>query len=340
MDNDEILVRLKQAQKSRRLGHDAYAKEDLQEAGRHFLAAYETDIESQRLLGDTPLVLHALATDLMGLGRSLRGTSGEEICCREIHALNQRRQEILGDTPEVLKALASNLLYLGDLVKDGGDLVEAERCYRERQALNLRRQKTLGDTHDEVLGDLAIDLERLGDLAWDQGELAEAKRYYFVNTRHLISMPRHDLQWPAKCMRTGHRLALLAANQPIHLPEVLLRLALLSEALVEYLDLQSAEVPEHAQAPFAKFHANFLELTVQQAPEHTPVTLLALQRRELAALVVDELENRLQNHHEGTPRRRFLAVHTELRRLASGLQLIPGDGDNGLPRSTSGHLPE
>lgn len=152
MDETEIVAQLKQAQNSRRLGHDAYTKGHLKEAERHFLTAYETDVENQRMLGETPLVLHALATDLMGLRLTLRGTSEEEACCRMIHTLNQRRQEILGDTPKVLRALASSLLRLGDLVKDGGDLVEAERCYRERQAFNLRRQKMPGEKHDEVLG--------------------------------------------------------------------------------------------------------------------------------------------------------------------------------------------
>lgn len=144
-------------------------------------------------------------------------------------------------------------------------------------------------------------------------------------------MPKHDVQWAAKCMCTGQRLVSLATNQPTYLPEVLPRLELLSETTVECLDLQSAEAFEHAQAPFAKFHADYLELALQQAPEHIPVLLFALQRRELAALVVDELEDRAANRPEGTQHRRFHAVRIELRRLAQGLQVIPGDRDNGLP---------
>lgn len=301
MDKAAILAQLKQAQNSRRLGHAAYTKGRLKEAERHFQTAYETDLENQRMLGDTPLVFHALTTDLMGLRLSLRGTSEEEACCRELHALNQRRREILGDTPEVLKALASNLLRLGDLVKDGGDLVESERCYRERQTFNLRRREILGDEKDEVLGDLAIDLERLGDLAWDRGNVAEAKRYYFVNTKNLINMPKQDAQWLVQCMCTGQRLVSLATNQPTYLPEVLPRLEILSEAFLGCLALPSAEVFEDAQAPFAQLYADYLELALQQAPEHIPVILSALQRRELAALVADELENREENHPRGHP---------------------------------------
>jgi len=328
MDNDEIVAQLKQAQEFRRQGRDAYTQDHLKEAGKHFLTAYQIDLENQQALGDTPLVLLALAADLMGLRLSLRGTSEEEFYCRKLHTLHQLRQEKLGDTPNVLKALSSNLLRLGDIVKERGDMVKAEHCYRERQAINLRRQEILGDKHNEVLGDLAIDLERLGDLAWDQRDLDGAKCYYFVLTKHLINMSTRNFQWSAKCMCSGHRLVLLATNQPAHLPEVLPRLALLSEVFVEYLDLLPTEVFEQSKSSFANFHADYLELAMQQAPEYIPVILSALQSRKLAALVFDELKSRAENHPESAPQRRLHQVQMELRRLAIGLQVVSSDSYN------------
>lgn len=104
MDKDLIVAQMKQAHESRSLGHAAYTQGHLKEAGKHFLTAYEIDFENKQVLGGIPLVLHALATDLMGLRMSLRGTSEEEFLCREIHSLNQRRQELQGDTPQVLSA--------------------------------------------------------------------------------------------------------------------------------------------------------------------------------------------------------------------------------------------
>lgn len=336
MDNDMIVAQLKRAQESRSLGYDAYAQGYMKVAGEHFLRAHEVDIENWQLLGDTPLILQALATDLMGLRMSLRETSGEEeVISRELHSLNMLRREIEGDTPKILGAITSNLLRLADLAKGRGDIVEAEQYYRERQALNLRRQGMLGDNQIEVLGDLVIDLERLGDLAWEQGDFAEAKRYYFVNAMHLINMPTRNFEWTEYCVCIGQRLILLATAELPYLPEVLTRMSLLSKALVEYLDLELSEVFEHALDSFAKFHSDYLELAVKSAPDRIPVILPALQTPKLATSVMEVFKTRLQDYSEDPLRHRFFTVLIELRRLSQGLEVIEGDRDNELPHSDS-----
>lgn len=325
MDNDMIVARLKQAQASRSLGYEACVQGHLKAAEKHFLRAYEVDIENRQLLGDTPLILQMLATDLMGLRMSRRRTSAEEPISRELHSLNMLRREKEGDTPKILKDIASNLLRLADLTKDRGDMIEAEQYYRERQALNLRRQEMLGGNHNEVVGDLVIDLERLGDLAWEQEDLAEAKRCYFVNAMHLINMPTRNFEWTEYCVCIGQRLILLATAEPVHLPEVLTRMSLLSKALLEYLDLEASEAFERALDSFANFHSNYLELAVKSAPDRIPVILSALQTRKLSTSVMEVFKARLQDYSGGTLRHRFATVLIELRRLSRGLEIIKRD---------------
>ena len=310
-------------------GELAFEEGDVPEAERCFREAHALNLHCQKKLGDSPNVMISLARDFLNFG-DLAFNEGDvreaERCYREAHALNQRRQKKLGDTPDVMSSLAADYLRLGDLAVEQEKMGEAEHWYRERFALNQRRQKKLGDTPAVTLS-FARDFRFLGGLAQMRGEISEAISHHLTSASFILSCNNTGFGWTRKASLIGHDIANLPLNQYGLLADALPRLDHISEKLVEFLDLQSQDVADRSRTHFSVFHAKYLELALAHAPERIPMILSAIQGRKLAALVLDELESRVQEYPEGDVRRRFLEVRTELRRLALGLQLILGGRD-------------
>ena len=311
------------------LGNLARDQEMVDEAMRCYRKMHKLTLRRQAQLGDTPDVLNSLVNSLGHLGDlslELDKVAQAERYHREMYEFAMRLQPQLGDTPDFLRLLEIILQRRGILARKQGRLDETERCYRAMHELTLRRQAQLGDTPD-VLDALAIVFRCLGDLARDQEMVDEVAVHYLTSTDYLLVRVATNANWLKGISHNGKELVHLVFEKPSLLPDVLPRLDRISEMLVEFVDFQPVKLMERNRMYFSSFHASYLTLALAIATDRVPTILSAIQGRKLAALVLDELESRLQDYPEGDLRRKFVDARTELRRLVLGLQLISGGLD-------------
>ncbi|MFT5294147.1 MAG: CHAT domain-containing protein/tetratricopeptide (TPR) repeat protein [Colwellia sp.] len=102
----------------------------------------------------------------------------------------------------------------------------------------------------------------------------------------------------------------------------------LSLALQEELDLFEENKRGQHLSQFIQMHASWLSIAIKQTPEHVPSILAAVQGRDMAALMLSELEENESSFAEGTPQKEYLNVITKLRALKLELQLHQGGQDN------------
>jgi tetratricopeptide (TPR) repeat protein len=287
------------------------------------------NLRRREMFGDRPEVLEALFEGLRRLGTlsfKLGDATEAKRYFTEAHAVNLCRQEILGDTANVLVGLLTDSHMLGDLASNAGNWVEAMRHYQEEYVLTMRRREMLGDT-PEVLFDQSDVLLRLGDVVFNAGDMNKAASCYLKGAECGLAIPARDSNFLETLPVFGERLMESVSYAPTHLAKVLLLLSRISQGLAEFLDIQDIQVYGRSRGEFARFHRLYFDFALRHAPEELPRILSAIQGRKLAALVLDELEMRKDEYPEGDARHRFLAVRTELRRLALGLKGIEGGHD-------------
>lgn len=274
-------------------------------------------------------------------------------CYLEMHECALCLKAQLGETRDVTRALAISYGYLDDLAQYVRKLDETECSYDEVHDFNrhIRHQPS---TIVDALYEFGSFREDLDNQVQYLRKIEESEGWD-IDSPDIIPRIQADLasvsnaiaalivmleSWGNNVSQLGQALIHLALENHALLGGVLWRLDRISEQLVEFLDLQSQDVADRSRSHFSVFHAKYLELALAHAPERIPMILSAIQGRKLAALVLDELESRIQEYPEGDVRRRSLEVRTELRRLALGLQLISGgiDEKDGRTSERSGRF--
>ncbi|MGH8547910.1 MAG: tetratricopeptide repeat protein [Methylococcales bacterium] len=227
-------------------------------------------------------------------------------------ALIGNRRTLGDDHPDTLR----NLHHLAACHADLGDYLSALPLFAQDLA-SVRR--VLGEDHPDTL-------MVFHNLAKCHGILGNTQdfRNFVVEWFDLVARnQKRDGVWPEMAARAAESVSPLIIEDPFS--DWQDRFLSISRAFVEDLDTADIEVRQRMRDPFRRMHGIWLALCLQFRPEDIPQVLAALQGREMAALLLQDLEARQQEFTEGDPRRRYLEVVLELRTLRLRL-----GSDNGL----------
>ena len=296
-------------------------------------ARYEQALQIARKVlaqrGETPEALRGLSSILGRLGNVDRARGQLDAAYARYEQALQIRQRVvaqIGETPETQRDLIVSLDRLGEVQQARGQFDAA--TVRYEQALQVAR-KVLAQTGEtpEALHDMSVSLGRLGDLELARGHCPVALTMWQQGVEALLRVNTQLASWPGDAFANARRLVAAVRADALPVIEALAQRDRLWSGLAEHLDLNDLEVVERAQADVARFHALWLELTLERAPDRLPEVLGAMQGRKIAALVLEELEQqRGPGGHVGNAalRQRYLALRAELRRLALGLRVVSG----------------
>ena len=233
-------------------------------------------------------------------------------------ALRGRKRQ-LGEThPDSLASLCE----LAACVQDLGDLRRA-RCMHE-EALNGRR-RTLGEDHPDTLWSLRYLALLCNEIDDSEGVAVHGSAFL----ASVASTTARDGDWPGHASRALDLLSTMieAGDARPDWPEQVLAI---SRAFIEDLDLADVEVRESLLEPFSQVHARWLSLCIEHDPGSIPLTLGALQAREMASLLLRELQLDEAQFSDGDPRRRYLETLRELSLLRLRLKSVTAHDASGL----------
>ncbi len=269
------------------------------------------------------LILNNLACCLRKLGRAAEALPLHE---QSLALAREVLGERYSDTLTSLQNVANCLVELSR---------PAEALPLYRQALAGCREM-LGERHPNTLisfGNLAVCLDTLG-------RSAEALAVWRELANRLANRPLLAREWPALVWSAAYTLAEAVLTDPA--VEWAGPFQALSRAWVEVLDLQPPEQVAVLREPFQRFHRLYFTLCLNQyRVDLLPSLLAALQGRQLAALLLEELTQALAAEvaADAPLRQRVLALRRQLRQAALGLQVLEGGrgrlGEDGPQRSST-----
>ncbi|MES9900841.1 MAG: tetratricopeptide repeat protein [Sedimenticola sp.] len=265
---------------------------------------------------DTLYSLDNLASCLQNLHRS-----------EEAHPLFElalaNRCKILGDKhPNTISSLNNMAVCLDSL----GRAREALPLYE--QALKQRRE-VLDEKHPNTL----TSLNNLASFLTEQKDQEGIVAHVPAFLKAAAGTPFRDGDWYGHAARaTGLAAPLIRKEQ---LPDWDMAFAAISRTFLEDLDLTEDSTRERLLPHFQRVHFHWLQLAIHHQPDAIPEVLAAIQGRDLAALMIEELQRNEDDFPEGDPRRRYIEISRELRRKKLELQLLSG----GLSGS-GGNMPD
>ena len=303
-------------------GHDDHGEL----AYERFSRALELDRKAVALVGETPETLGSLGSSLLLLGEEDERRGMLELAYDRYCETLRNAKRVLaqtGETPDSLLDLGVSLLRLGDMELRRNELDSAYERYARKLDISRQVLALTGET-SEALHGLAVSLNRLGKLERGRGNVSVSVSYLLEQVSCTLRMPVLHGRWPGAAACDAVGLCAMAGEGCLPLTEAFGLRVHLAQRLSEHLDLNSQEALKRVFV--ALFHSRWLGLALQYAPERIPEVLAAMQGRKVAALVLDELEfmTDVRGEARSAQRQRFLALRTELRRLALGLQVISG----------------
>lgn len=206
-----------------------------------------------------------------------------------------------------------------------GQLGEPERARPLLEAVLAKFRAVLGEYHPTTLG----CLHNLPRVCADMGDAVGVKTHASQFLKAVATTELRDGFWPQYAVDAAVIIASLGPGEEV--TEWAEDLRRISQVFVEELDLAEADAKARLQEPFRKFHDEWLSLAIVHWPGETLVVLAAIQGREMAGLMIDELLTSRVDFPESDPRREYLNVRQELRRLRlqsnsqASLQRIPGE---------------
>ena len=317
-----------------RLGDAEQARGNLEVARRCYEQQYAIARETLELGGRTPLALRALSIALRRLGNLKRDQghlrAASRMCAEELE-IDLEIIDIAGETLETLASLSTSLMRLGDVELTSGRPESAYDYYVFMRESGLKLQAHVGET-PESLRVRFMSLQRLSVVEKDRARLPAAVANMTQALALLLQINTQLATWPSDANALAQDLVALARAGAVPVHEALTHRVELWRRLYEHIDLADLQVLEHAHSDVARFHAHWLSLALEHAPDRLPEVLGAMQGRKIAALVLDELEQ--QHGASETPelQRRVRRLRAELRRQALALRVIGGEVSG--PRGT------
>ncbi|MCP5197920.1 MAG: tetratricopeptide repeat protein [Gammaproteobacteria bacterium] len=282
------------------------------------------DHETRTLGEDHPATLSTLLNVANCMGMNHQEATALPLLRR--HA--EINREIWGsEHPETLSSLSS----LADCLQDLEKLEEALpihkevwRCYK----------KLLGKCHPLTLGNLWSIAQCLNDLEL----LEQSLPYRLAFIKALSEEPMLTKDWASAVTTAGVWLANAAYFEyPIDWG---VHFRSLSRAFVTVLDLQPPEQTASLWSEFVEFHSLFLDVCLElRRSDLIPGVLAALQGRQLAALMLEELDQKDvgNNREQSKVIQRLRNLRRKLRQATLGLQVIDGGKDKSENRVTTEH---
>lgn len=253
------------------------------------------------VLGDdhahTIFALNNLAFGHLALGNARRALPLFE------EALERRQAVLNADHPDTL-------ISLGNLAHCYGALGDVRRALPLHEQVFESSRAVLGEDHPDslrALHNLAATFQLLGDgtqSALHFDELLDLLGWRPDRGGIWLELVVRASSSTVSLASVGHSNAWRAPSRSI------------SRGFLEDMDLTEPSDVAHILGPFREFHANWLRLCLADgAAEEIPHVLSAVQGREMAAMLLSELEANEADYPDGDPRKLYLEVVRELRQL-------------------------
>jgi tetratricopeptide (TPR) repeat protein len=313
----------------------------LEDARRYALDAHRLVADKLLVLGGTPEGLRDYGYTLGVIGQIelMRNEYGEaeDIFTRKIR-IDRQLIDDLGPSPRAIRDLCLSQGGIGDVYLMTGRIDEARDCFEEKRSLEDGLLRDFGPD-DEVSRELHCSLQRIGDILASKGLVDAARDHFLQACARLLDVSSRLFTWPQDADQCALRLKLMLEMGRVSIDQGFALRHELWVRLHEYLDLQSVEVLERESYGVTRFHALWLRVALEHAPQRIPEVLGAVGGRKVAALVLEELEQQQvaepgdADDTDGVAlRQRYLALRAELRRQALGLRVFAGrqrGGDSG-----------
>lgn len=314
------------------------ARGNLDAAAGHNVQRLQFNLKLRELTGETRWTLSDRSSVLKQLGDVDRARGQLDAAMARYEQTLEIDRKVVAlsfEAPWALHALGVSLGRLGDVECARSQLGAATAWYAQKLEIDRKVLALTGEA-PEALRALRGSLQRLGDMERARKRWPEALALYLQLTSVLYRVNPELATWPGDALASASRLASAVRSGALPVAVALPHRTRLWACLAEHLDLNDLEVVERAQADVARFHALWLQLALERAPDRIPEVLGAMQGRKIAALVLEELEQQHGSCGQGGNAallQRYLALRSELRRLALGLRVVSGGlGGRGATR--------
>ncbi|MES9900836.1 MAG: tetratricopeptide repeat protein [Sedimenticola sp.] len=265
--------------------------------------------DHRKVLGDkhpeTLETLNNLACSLNSIGRA------QEALPFYRQSLEGRREVLGAQHPGTLASLNNLAICMATLG-------EAHRALLLHAQALEGYYETLGDQHPDTL----TCLFNMAMFCFDQRDAERVATYVPAFLHAVATTPFRNGNWYSQTTHATELSAPLIRKE--QLPDWDNPFAAISRHFQEDLDLAEDATRERLLPHFQKVHYHWLHLAIHHQPDAIPDVLAAIQGRDLAALMLEELQRNEDDFPEGDPRRRYIEISRELRRKKLELQLLSG----------------
>jgi tetratricopeptide (TPR) repeat protein len=311
------------------LGRLARERSDLETAATHFAELLRIAKKRHCILGNTPGVLSSLsvARERLGdLAQDCGDLASANTHFSEVLSIDVQRNSLLGDTPDVMYSISIARSRSAEVARDRGSLSVAEQHYRA----GIEFAETYYDVVRGIKPARQFLLNRLSEsfdfMVYDRSWLAAYECFVecwqkaaalaidddtILRLADALGRPALDLLHRSESRAHSEQRAVLIET-----------LRTLAEQVVDAVERSDA----YDNGDVRHFFSQYLTVAVQDEPSEVPFVLSLIQGRDLASIVLDDLQEM-----DGFPlpeaQQRFREARQQLKKAALHLKVIEGRND-------------